>query len=305
MAAQTRPYSSLLGRVEALMGGDFGDTEKERLEELANLVAEEAYAETDLWENFLVIGEERGVNDLTATVPYTGAVVDAGHTNPYEGEVDTFFRTHRQKPWIRDSVQEYKFQLNGTGAKLVAHTSTYGLSTTPTSAFTLSGLVTVIMTSLVDFYVGSTAQLDGFETGTGIPDINGTQTLTSVVYSATTTTIQFNITDTASYTLSLSGDEAVKAPVAFCSYKKRLSDTYGENNTTSVPREWFNYMVYAAYSRMLGADGQHDSALIEDQRAMKFLNQQLERLGNSDTAETIFNRISTHGTEQGRQTTYQ
>lgn len=310
--AQTQTYATLLGRIEALFGASFGTTEKDRVESLVNRRAEMAYRESDYWENFLVIGEERSVDSSSAVVPYTGAVVDATAAstaaNPYEGQVDTFMRVHRQSPWVRDTVNEVSFAGGGAGARYIGAVPSFGTAYTITAASALSGTVNIEIGSAVDFYVGGNASLEGLDTS-GFPDINGTQELSAVnatSYIAGVTQIQFTITNTATYTWTLSGDETVKPEVMFATYKKRLNGTvYGENDTTDIPQEWFEYIAHGVMSDMLRADQQYEAAAMEEANANRALQQQLERIDRQHTSTTIGNRVATHGTEQGRQSTYQ
>jgi hypothetical protein len=305
--AQTMTYATLFARIEGLKGETFGTVEAARVKGLINNRAWAAYRETDYWENMLVIGEERAVNDLTRVIPYTGAVYDTtlGVTdgNPYTATVDTFLRAHEKAPWNSDSVKEYELAGGPDGARIINYTAKYGLETDLVGMTANAGAVTVTVSGHVDAYVGGTVQIDGVSTAT--VDINGIQTVTSVSYAAANAVIGFTITDTDYYSAFLNGTENIKVPVAFCTYKKRLTDTYGDDTgeTTTVPAEWAQYIIHGVMADMLRNDQQFEAAALEENFAEKKLQIELERLERMHTTQIIGNRIRTHGSTQGRFTT--
>ena len=306
--AQTDTWTDLVGLIQALMGASFGSTELTRIQHLVNRRAHSAYRESDLWENFLVIGEERAVDTSTDTVPYTGAVVDAGATNPYSGPVDSFMRIHQKVPWRNDSTVEYEFTGSSVGARLTCYDPSYGLSAVISAARNASGTVFVrTQSTLVDYYVGG--QISVANCDVDVVDINGAHTVTSVAqYGSGYVEVQYVIADTTTATLAIAGDETMKTPVAFCTYKKRLANTYGDGivsgTTAVIPGEFFEYIATGVHADMLRADQQFGAAQAADGQAQMALQLELEKLDRQHTAQMVGNRIATHGTEQERQSAY-
>lgn len=312
--AQTRTYASLLSNIESLCGASFLATEQSRVKDFVNQRAETAWLSSDLWENMIVVGEERAVDNSgnTPIVPYTGNVYDTteGVTdqNPYTATVDHFMRIHKKNPWNEISVTEYEIQGDSTGARLLGYDAAYGLSTSVDSAALSGGTFDIDTASggLVDFYVGGTVKVSGFDTNNGV-DPNGTYTITGVSgYTSGITIVSFALSGSGSWA-TLNGNETVETPSVFCTYKKRLSDTtYGDGSgeTTAIPNEWFNYLVHGASCDILRNDKQYAAANSEERYAREKLSMQLERLDRMHTSQTIGKRILTHGTEQARTSSY-
>jgi hypothetical protein len=303
--AQTDTYANLLLLIEALYGSSFGSTELTRIQALVNRRAWFAYRESDFWEDQLVIGEERCVDGSIQTVPYTGVVFDntvgVFDINPYTASVDHFIRVHQTNPWNQLSAIEFEHSGDSTGARLAGYKPVYGLSRTPGAAGNVSGTVSVSTTAGTawDVYVGGTIRLSGFDTD--VMDINGTQTVTSIAVVATGTTARFTHSNTASNTWTISGDETVEVPVAFCTYKKRLNSiTYGASDTTAIPQAWFEYIAHGVMADLLRGDERWEAASVEENQANFALQRELERLERMQAPQMVGQRIATHGTEQGR-----
>lgn len=311
--AQTDTYTNLVALIEALCGASFGTTESSRVRALVNRRAWAAYRESDYWENMLVVGEERAVNNSTTghpILPYTGAVYDAksGTANPYDGTIDTAMRVHSTRPWDQLSANEYEFQAVGDGIRLAGYQAAYGLAVTPTAAenATLS-LGTITIGSLVDAWVGGTMRFESFaDLGDDVNVWNKDHTIASVSYGASSTTITFAETFTVGSTY-LAGIGTVKFPSVFVTYKKRLNGTtYGSQSgqTTAIPQEWFEYIAHGVYADMLRADQLFEAAQVEEAAAQMALQRELERLDRMHTSQLVARRLATHGTEQGRQSSY-
>ena len=307
--AQTDTYANLILLIGARMGASFGDVELARIKALINSRARLAVRESDYWDNFLVIGEERAVDGSTNVVPYTGAVYDVSSaSDPYAGPVDRFLRIHKVKPWDTRSSQEYEFAGVGAGARLISYADSYGLSAAISAATATSGTVVVRTAStMVDYYVGGGIQVEGCDTD--VVDINGTHTVTAVstaAYTAGYTEVTYSITDTTNNTFSISGDETMKTPSVFCTYKKRLATAYGDGvgESTSVPIEWFEYIAHGVFADMLRSDHQYEAAAMEDRSAVFALELELERLDAQHAIQTVGQSIFTHLSEQGRAVNY-
>jgi hypothetical protein len=89
---------------------------------------------------------------------------------------------------------------------------------------------------------------------------------------------------------------------AWVTYKARLEDTYGDQtgDTTTVPKEWFEYIAHGTYADYLRAEGQQEKAAVADAEAIDILTDELLRLDEQGTQNVISNRISTNANQQIR-----
>jgi hypothetical protein len=80
---------------------------------------------------------------------------------------------------------------------------------------------------------------------------------------------------------------------AFVTYKKILSDTYGETTglQTSVPAEWFDYIAHGVYSDYLRAEGQQEKSLAADQEAAMILEDELIQVDQQGAGMTFGSRF--------------
>jgi hypothetical protein len=106
---QTRTYADLFSLIQALCGVVFASIETPRIKALINRRAIRAYRASNYWTRFLKIGEERTVT--SGVIPYTESGLSS---------VDTFLRIFKQAPYAINSVQEFDYTVDASGAKLVA-----------------------------------------------------------------------------------------------------------------------------------------------------------------------------------------
>jgi hypothetical protein len=80
---------------------------------------------------------------------------------------------------------------------------------------------------------------------------------------------------------------------AFVTYKKILSDTYGETTglQSSVPAEWFDYIAHGVYSDYLRAEGQQEKSQLADQEAAMILNDELVQIEQQGAGMTFGTRF--------------
>jgi hypothetical protein len=80
---------------------------------------------------------------------------------------------------------------------------------------------------------------------------------------------------------------------AFVTYKKILSDTYGETTglQASVPAEWFDYIAHGVYSDYLRAEGQQEKSLAADQEAAMILEDELIQVDQQGAGMTFGSRF--------------
>ena len=83
---------------------------------------------------------------------------------------------------------------------------------------------------------------------------------------------------------------------AFVTYKKVLSDVYGETAgmQASVPSEWFDYIAHGVYSDYLRAEGQQEKSQLADQEAAMILNDELVQIEQQGAGMTFGTRYLTN-----------
>ena len=117
---------------------------------------------------------------------------------------------------------------------------------------------------------------------------------------ALTSVQEFDYTVTANGANLIAGD--LDPSSAFVTYKAQFSDTYGDRDdeTSSVPAEWFQYLAHGTYADYLRAEGQQEKAALADQEAEMLLQDELIRLDENHTSGFVSNRIRTNANMQLR-----
>jgi len=79
---------------------------------------------------------------------------------------------------------------------------------------------------------------------------------------------------------------------AFVTYKKVLSDVYGETTgmQVSVPSEWFDYIAHGVYADYLRAEGQQEKSQLADNEASMILNDELVQIEQQGAGVTFGTR---------------
>jgi hypothetical protein len=83
------------------------------------------------------------------------------------------------------------------------------------------------------------------------------------------------------------------ASPAFVTYKKVLSDVYGETTgmQSAIPSEWFDYIAHGVYSDYLRAEGQQEKSQLADQEAAMILNDELVQIEQQGAGMTFGSRF--------------
>jgi hypothetical protein len=83
---------------------------------------------------------------------------------------------------------------------------------------------------------------------------------------------------------------------AFVTYKKILSDTYGETTDLQkdIPSEWFDYIAHGVYSDYLRAEGQQEKSQLADNEAAMILNDELVQIEQQGAGMTFGTRHLTN-----------
>lgn len=307
--SQTETYTNLLATIEALHGATFIDIEKTRIRHLVNSRARAAYRESDLWDQFLVVGEERVVNDSDPTqlfVPFIGTTsASADVTSIQSGDIDTVLRAHDANPFAVNSPREYEVLMGENGVILPGYKVTYGGTTGATALTGSNPNFTWLTSSKQDGIVGGTISVDGIVTSNGVATdalINSTHTITNVSYLTDSQTyISFSLA-TSIGSANISNVE-IKFPVVYLTYKKRLDVTYGDQDgdSTTLPMEWRDYISLGVFADTLASDGFVEKSFAMESRANKALQRELERLDRNRGNQFVNHRVRTHGSAQARQ----
>jgi len=309
--SQTETYSNVLSMIESYHGATLIDIEKTRVRHLVNARARSAYRESDLWDQFLVTAEERVVNDSDPTrlfVPFVGttsATTDV--TNIKAGDIDTILRAHDANPFAVNSVREYEVFMGKDGVELPGYKVVYGASQVPLTWASGYGLALFTLQDKTDAIVGGTMKVEGVVTNSSSANetCNDTFTLTNVTQADTSPEAHlavvahaFSITTTSS---SLANAK-VSFPVVFLTYKRRLTEVYGDQDgdTTSIPMEWKDYICLGVYADMLASDGFHEKSLAWEGRANKALQRELERIDRNRAHQFVNHRVRTNASNQAR-----
>ena len=124
----------------------------------------------------------------------------------------------------------------------------------------------------------------------GVLDTIGTFLKIQAVAPYTTTSPQdFNFyVDSAGAKLITSTNPAA----AFVTYKKVLTDVYGETTgmQASIPSEWFDYIAHGTYADYLRAEGQQEKSQLADQEAAMILNDELVQIEQQGAGVTFGTR---------------
>ena len=311
--SQTETYANLLSLIESYHGATLIDIEKTRVRHLVNSRARAAYRESDLWDPFLVTAEERVVDDSNPDqmfVPYVGSTsADSDSTNIKKGDIDTVLRAHKENPFALNSVREYEVMATSNGIELPGYKVVYGASQVPLTWASTLGSVIITLKDKTEAINGGTIKVEGVVTdsATANETCNDPFTLTNVLQADTSPDPHLAVVTYAYATAAGSStlaDAKVSFPVVYLTYKRRLTEVYGDQDgdTTTVPMEWKDYIALGVYADMLASDGFVEKSLATEARAAKALQVELERVDRNRANQFVNQRIRTHGSDQNRQT---
>jgi hypothetical protein len=311
--SQTETYANVLSLVESYHGATLIDIEKTRVRHLVNARARSAYRESDLWDQFLVTGEERFVDDSNSGqvfVPYVGTTSAATDvTNIKKGDIDTVLRAHDANPFAVNSVREYEVMATSNGIELPGYKVKFGASQAMIGWISLSGNIVLTLVDKVDAIVGASIKVEGLVTNQASLNAvcNDTFAITQVVQ---TDDLDGGIRAAIAHTIPGVGNgngtdfsnAEVSFPVVYLTYKRRLTEVYGDQtgDTTTIPMEWKDYICLGVYADMLASDGFHEKSLAWEGRANKALQRELERIDRNRAHQFVNHRVRTHASNQAR-----
>lgn len=203
--SQNATYTELSDAFQAIAGlATLTAEDSYYLRSTVNTAANRAYDEFWGWPRFLVVGEERTVSGAQ-TIPYVQAGKDT---------IGEFIKVHKKQPFVDDSVTEYEFYVDSTGAKVLSLGNT-----TPASLWV--------------------------------------------------------------------------------TYKKEYAPAYDEDST-DIPREFFDYILYSCLAAFYSGDGQVDKAAVNMNFAQDALDGELQRIASRSAQTKIWGKIRTHLNNQRR-----
>jgi hypothetical protein len=107
---------------------------------------------------------------------------------------------------------------------------------------------------------------------------------------------EFYVDSTGAHILNLTTADATSA---FVTYKKQFNPNYTPDST-DIPSEFVDYIIYTALSDFYTGDGQTEKAVIASQQAELMLGRELLRLDKKANNNTVNKKFSTHGNRQAR-----
>ena len=318
----TRPYTDLLELVEALCGATLADQERVRIRRFVNRRAQRAYAATELWPRFLVVGEERIVLE-SGLLPYEQAGL---------GDIGTVLRLHATQPFLSDPAREYgEFYAAASGIQITGYQPARVVDVNPDMLVT--GTLVPDVTGRFEFSTTVTGPMGGtaseyrlssnpnFTITPVIAWVDGVDYVTWFIGEDQTYTDAWQSNDGVAVPLSeaptpdgliysptpmgaLTGYPTVTVDAlfsAFVTYKAALTATYGNNDgdTSGFPEEWFEYAAHGAYADFLRNEGQQEKALVAEAEATEILQEQLEKVSRQGGAR-VATRVMNHANHQSR-----
>lgn len=304
----TRPYSDCLAQALALCGvPDANTVEVARVKTFINRRARQAYAESELWPRWLVVGEER--------------IVSEDGLLPYEQDgfqdIGTIQRLHEAQPYVSDPAGEYVdwtaqsdgIQINSFSGPALASVAVSGaISPDATGDYLYQG--TDFAGTELDkpwYLLGKSGETPGGYIVWNDPYwqfIYVTAEGVSSLWRSDEDVATPDLVTSWDAVVSASGEPTVTAVdlyTAFITYKAAFSTTYGtgESEEDEVPEEWFEWMASGAAADFLRSDKEHEAALIMEGMARTDLDNQLDKISRQN-GNKVQTRILSHGNMQAR-----
>lgn len=326
---QTRLYSDLYGLIQALCGIQFSIAESVRVKSLINRRAARVFRASNYWTRFLVVGEERYCTPspvaATTTVSGNGYFIATVGTTDYSSigatanavftaSVATTVLTVTAVTSGTIQVGDY---ITGSGLTTAGvQITALGTGSGGVGTYTISPTqATLTSRTFKSFSVDSYFVATGVGTGNGTVRVaDSTIPYTETGKDSIDTFLRIfkdrpyrkASVQEYEYYVTSDGAELVSGDLnpltAFVTYKKQLTDFYGDNTgeVTDIPAEWFHYLAHGTYADWLKAEGQQDKAALADQEAEAVLQDELIRLDENHTSGLVANRIFTNANMQMR-----
>lgn len=304
MSLNTRTYDNILLLAEAKCGQEYNNADKIRFNSLINAAAQNAYDSHSFWERFIVFAEPRTVLRNTIAFTEDSYNVFGGGTSEANG---LYVRA------IDDDIgglpHYVKYEDNGETVLYHIYTSTV----TPGSQWYID-VDTNAGSSLYSTELLSPVQSTPPDSGWRVGNFDTGKSPTPIVQAVSEIETPLDVhllgqphgaisSIRKKYLVTSLGIQLLSNQtnqnIAYVTYKKRLSDVYGDgtNGTvSSIPSEWAEYMArYAARDYQIAQRQSNGSpyAIIGSSEVERALEDQLWRLESQNIEETIGRRILT------------
>jgi hypothetical protein len=308
MSLTTQPYSDLLAEVEAISGQTLTGTEVNRVGRLLNLAARRAYRESVWWERYLVVSQPRAVERGEIKTSEDSYQVYGAGTSEVNGLYvrNGDLNGYPKYTLYKDDEAQYSLAVN-----LPLAIATWTIYPGDGSA----GLELYV--NVVDTDVTAIPPKTGWEVGssflfppipnadepapivTGLDDIDTCMMVNreDILECRGYYPIQFHVSGRG---IVINNSQKVDSDVAYVTYKKTLSDEYGDGTggtVSDVPSEWFNYMALYAARQLQISQRQGNSspyAVIASREVDEALQDELMKLEEQNISNGIAKRIQTH-----------
>lgn len=300
MSLDTRDYADLIDDISALTGVTMGDSSKDlsRANSLLNLAARRAYGLSQWWERYLVVDEPRtvsegvisftedsfhvygaGTDEVNGLYQRNGTANGKARYSLYDADGSTIL-------WDIEWDNSTDWQiLVGAGNTLTENTVYYDItdaSTTP---------------PLAGWAKNAAAAENPAPTLVDVAEIKTTLHVTRYPFlsGGARTPIGYWVDGQG---IKLKSSDDIK--IAYVTYKKPLSDTFGDGTagtTSTIPAEFAQYMVYFAAHHMMAAkntSSSNPSFGISQREMRESLEDELMRLEDQGVTEGIAKHIYTH-----------
>lgn len=276
-------------------------------EQSLNRAVRRAYDTSDNWPRYLVIGEERNLISLTLSgASNTSNLVDqnykllgsnvTGGTNVYQGvTASSVIIYNTGTAWRVDTAASATVQPSGTYSvgsgtqQFIEADTNKKANVTDVETWTPrvgSDVLSVDPKNLIPYAQTGKGTIGEFlRAYRKKPFLNNS----SIEYEFYVDSLGGNVLN-----LKSSTDNSV-----FVNYKKELTTNFTEDST-DIPREFLDYIIYTSLSDFYTGDGQTEKAVISAQTADLMLNRELLRTDKFMNNNTVNKRFSTYVNHQSR-----
>ena len=291
MSLNTRTYESLKLLAEAKNGHDYSTKELKRFDALINAAAQNAYESHNFWERFIVFAEPRTIS--RCIIDFT-----EDSFNVYGAGTEAANGLYVRNGTVNGKAAYTLYESDGT-------TALYDIEWDNSTDWQILSAADAVIYDTTDS--STTPPLTGWASNTGedpsplLVDLQEIETPLDIHFQGpphgTMTSIRkkYLVTDRGIQLLS----NGTGQKLAYVTYKKRLTDVYGDGQSgtvSDIPAEWAEYMArYAARDYQLSQRQANASpfAIIGSTEVERALEDQLWRLESQNIEETIGRRILT------------